>query len=92
MQMSAPTVAGLQDCVQRHKLAPDEPRRQQHCRCTQEQMLQMFLDYDCWVFDCDGEAMNAITPTLSRWPTVCMWRYRPVLYVSVVKHTTAMSS
>jgi hypothetical protein len=60
--MTEPTVAGLQDCVQQQQqLAPDE-LRQQHCRCTQEQMLQMFRDYDCWVFDCDGEAVNGMTP------------------------------
>jgi hypothetical protein len=31
-----------------------ELQPQQHCRCSQEQMLQMIQDYDCWVFDCDG--------------------------------------
>lgn len=37
--------------------------QQQHCRCTQHEMLQMIQDYDCWVFDCDGELNSVLEET-----------------------------
>jgi hypothetical protein len=92
--MTGTTVAGLQDCVQQLG-APDDELRQQHCRCTQEQMLQMFRDYDCWVFDCDGEAINA-ERSLSRFATAayggtgCLV-VQAVSCRSSVKRTTAVT-
>lgn len=41
----------MQDAVQQQEHQP----MNQHDRCTQEQMLQMVQEYDCWVFDCDGK-------------------------------------
>jgi len=48
----------LQQHFQQQQPPPlqQQEHHQQHSRCTLDQMVQMVQEYDCWVFDCDGEA------------------------------------
>jgi hypothetical protein len=52
---AAAAAAGEQPVMQDAVQQQEHQSMNQHDRCTQEQMLQMMQEYDCWVFDCDGE-------------------------------------
>lgn len=42
---------------------------QLHPRCRTSDLVEMVKNYDCWVFDCDGEATS---DTLASTPMSCL--------------------